>query len=883
MRVYRFAAILMFAAIRNSSSQESTGDLRGRITSAGAPMTGVTVEVAGLTHTAHRTTRTSRDGVFNVSGLSPGAYALHLNAIGLRPVEIPSVTIELGRTTGLADIHVVPAQTQLAPVIIEATTTLDPVRTTVGGLLSAAQLDAIPEDRDYKSFMSVVPHVNVSFNGDAPNSAGSTGLENMYYIDGVNVTSPFVEQGGTRLPYNFVQAVEVRSGGYQAGFGRALGAIVNAVTYTGTNAYESSGFAFFGGSSLSATPRSRATLEESGSYSYDVGARVGGPIVRDHLWYSAAYNPRVTSATRTITGLGTFPDHSRTDIFVAKATWMPRASTTAEFLAIGDPSIHHAVEPSPYQSQRPLTADPYLQLSKSGGVAASMRIATSLGSSGFLNASLSRSTARNVLVGDSPAARNEIPFVDESAGTLSGGMIYPSAGDGMRTTAAVQTTMTRGAHEAHVGAEYEDVFISTRGSPAQSVLRKFSADSFELTTVRSVGAFHNRTPAGFIDDAWRVSDRFTIEAGARWSRQRFSSVGVGEGQHFDGEWQPRVGFSLLLGSRGAGRVFGSIGRYYQELPVSLAVQYLADFSDTIDVYRADPRKGGATPIARINYSTPASWYLKSDAKAGGDRYDEATLGYEHFTPRGLVTVRGMYRTLRTAFAQGINPDSSQFFFIGTPGQGDLAFLPRARRDYAALEASWRGGWNRLSATSSYVLSRTWGNYPGQFGSDVYVANAGIDFGLNLREQARNSTGALPNDRRHVFKTTGSYMTSSAMQVGWFATWQSGTPLNEFGVTPWGSYYPVFLVPRGSAGRTPSVYDVNLRTTYLFRAMPGAPRAIVDLLHVGNPQRAVRMDQLHYRESDASGDPVPTSKNSGYLQPLLYQPPMAARLGMEFRF
>ena len=59
------------------------------------------------------------------------------------------------------------------------------------------------------------------------------------------------------------------------------------------------------------------------------------------------------------------------------------------------------------------------------------------------------------------------------------------------------------------------------------------------------------------------------------------------------------------------------------------------------------------------------------------------------------------------------------------------------------------------------------------------------------------------------------------------------------------------------------------------------QAVLDLLHVGNPQRAVWVDESHYLTLDENGNPA--SPNPNYKQPIAYQPPMAVRLGLEVSF
>ena len=87
-----------------------------------------------------------------------------------------------------------------------------------------------------------------------PSVGGSSGLENQYVVDGVNITNGgygalgsyfdrvrFARQG---TPYDFMQEVQVKTGGYEAEFGQATGGVINVVTKSGSNAFRGSAFAY---------------------------------------------------------------------------------------------------------------------------------------------------------------------------------------------------------------------------------------------------------------------------------------------------------------------------------------------------------------------------------------------------------------------------------------------------------------------------------------------------------------------------------------------------------------------------------------------------------------------------------------------------------------
>src|SRR5439155_13887776 len=122
--------------------------------------------------------------------------------------------------------------------------------------------------------------------------------------------------------------------------------------------------------------------------------------------------------------------------------------------------------------------------------------------------------------------------------------------------------------------------------------------------------------------------------------------------------------------------------------------------------------------------------------------------------------------------------------------------------------------------------------------------------FRMPNQAANSTGLLANDRTHVLKVSAAFRAGVGLVAGTFVSWQSGTPLNEFGAGPFGPVQPAFLVPRGSVGRTPAAWDINVRLAYDMPWLRSTgSRLVLDVLHVGNPQEVVRVDQIHFQTLD----------------------------------
>src|SRR6185369_4712835 len=94
--------------------------------------------------------------------------------------------------------------------------------------------------------------------------------------------------------FEFVQEVEIKTGAYSAEYGKSTGGIFNVVTKSGGNQIHGDVFGFF---SPTGTVRGVKNFPFTGSAANgfsekDIGGDIGGPIVKDKLWYFAAINPQ---------------------------------------------------------------------------------------------------------------------------------------------------------------------------------------------------------------------------------------------------------------------------------------------------------------------------------------------------------------------------------------------------------------------------------------------------------------------------------------------------------------------------------------------------------------------------------------------------------------
>jgi hypothetical protein len=866
---------LLFSS--RSLSQQVTGNLEGRtLDSLQQPLDAVNVLVAGPAVQGVHGTSSDAFGYFHIFALPPGSYTVNLSRTGYRQAAYENVAIQLGTTTGLGEIRLQPKTQELPEIVVSVErSSIDPVSTRIGGNLNAEEFRDLPLDRNYRTMITLLPQANQSFLGDGANVAGATGLENKFYIDGVDVTDSYIGVSSTDLPYNLSKEIEVKAGGYEAEYRSALGSVVNVITYSGGNDFHGQAFGFFTSDGFTRHPRQGPLDPTPRSFSqYDMGISIGGPLVRDVLWFSAAYNPTYEWKDAEISGAGIFRDKKRSEIFAGKITW--RASEKARLVLsiFGDPLKRDGVLAGGLGIVG--NPDPFLSDVRGGGINYSLYGNFAPNDVVLLEAYVSTLTRETKKSAATERGRNEIAFINTETGVTSGG--FASFADDHRygTTLDFRGTMNSGTHTFKAGLAYKEVGVAIN-EETRSLLR-FSDTSYSERFIYGRGSVRNRVPSMFVQDSWQVSERLRANVGIRWDGQFLVGSDGKVDQRILTQWQPRVGLIYLPGGSGDQKISASFGRFYQELGMAVSTLYLFSSGGFSNIrYKHDPRVDPSGGTTKIGYNAAIQ---PEDRDLKGQHFDEFSLGYERLVSANLKAgVRGVYRTLREAIEDCYVSEKHNYFF-GNPGRGVLSAFPKARREYGALVFTLeKSRTEHFSFLASYVLSRSYGNYGGLFDGDYHATAPNLGASFEILETLHNATGLLPNNRTHVFKFSGAYHFDFGLTVGGSASWQSGTPLNEFGGTP--SEYLGLLRQRGTVGTTPAIWDLNVRFAYDLGLGTLKPRLIVDVFHVGSVQKPVDFDQIHYFSVDENGNQI--YPNPTYGAATTFQPPMSVRLGLEVNF
>ena len=300
-------------------AQETTGTLQGTVEDQQeARVPGATVTITSAQ--GSRSVTTDSEGRFRVPFLTPGVHTVRAALAGFKAAEVRDINLRVGQTLVVALRLEVGAQTEVVQVV-GALPVIDRATTTLGGTLDSEVLARIPIGRRITDTVYLLPGVSNSGQvGTAnPSVSGGTGLENQYIVDGVSITntgyggvgsySIVFGSLGTGLPYDWMKSIQVKSGGFEAEYGQTTGGIINVITKSGSNAFSGTAYSYFRPQALEAgwkqMTQVNGKVNTTAFKTNDVGFQLGGPVVRDKIFFIAGVNP--LWETRTFVAPAGFP------------------------------------------------------------------------------------------------------------------------------------------------------------------------------------------------------------------------------------------------------------------------------------------------------------------------------------------------------------------------------------------------------------------------------------------------------------------------------------------------------------------------------------------------------------------------------------------------
>ena len=990
-------AFLMLALAMPAFAQEQRASIEGIVKDAsGAVMPGVTVEAKNEASGVVVSTVSDANGVYRFPSLASGIWDVTAQLAGFNSVTVPDVPLTLGQikkvdfalsVAGVSESVQVTAESPLVDVKQSARSTS----------IRGEQIDLLPKGRDFTTLVTQAPGSNSESKLGGISIDGASAGENRFIVDGVETTNLQSGVSGKGLIADFVEEVQVKSSGYTAEYGGATGGVINAVTKSGTNNWRGSARFYWLSDALEAGYNKNLRLNPVNSdiaeywtypedeYDrYEPGFSLGGPLLRDKAWFWAAYQPTLTTTTRNVNKetagtptANTFEDKVRKDQahnFSANSTAQLGNSLRTRVAYNNTYGKRLGLLPSQSGADATTTlydidrTAPNWSLSGQADwvVTPTWFIGARAGyyfsdfyDAGVPNAPRHTFSFSNIgLVGDNgvpvpPQYQHPSGYSDLATNSSTtrdqqtrlnfqvDSTFYVNAGG--------QHTIKGGFQYDHVGNNVLSGELGNRvtirwGQP----LTGYGKGPYGYYSVRSNGVYPKQgfVTEGdvttnnyglFIQDAWTVNNKLTLNLGLRTENEKVPTYTTAEGVPtygvefpFSDKLAPRLGFAYDVKGDGRWKVYGSWGIFYDifklELPRgSWGGDKWLEYYYTLDTYAWDtltsasgcpPACSGTLIRGPIDFRHPSlgEGYVEPDLKPM--KSEELSFGFEHqLSPVMAISARYVRKWVDKAIEDigTVDAEGNELYIIGNPGFGitslawsdPLTNLPKAVRDYDSVEFAFTKNFsNNWYLRGSYLWSRLNGNYSGLSQSDENgrtSPNVGRLFDYPIMmflENGQPSFGPLPTDRPNQFKAQFIYQLPFGTSVGINEYISSGVPkTREVGVIP-PNNFPMQYLGRGSDGRMPMYSQTDLSLQHSFRL--GGVKQLQIELNVNNlfgqrtatnyfqtmqKSNGITFDETDFYSGKVDFDPLiaAMAKDPRFMMDSGFQTPLNARFGIRFLF
>ncbi len=896
MRLKTFAALLAITLVAwPLAAQEQRGLIEGQVKdSSGAVIPGATVTVKGVTSPAGTTAVSDAEGYYRFPGLPPGRYDVTAQLQGFTTGTTPAVDVSLGQIkkvdfalsiSGVAETVQVSAESPL----------IDVKQNAAFANISKAFIEKIPKGRDFTSVVTVAPGANFESKAGGISIDGASGAENVFVVDGINTTAIRTGQSGKGLITDFVEEIQVKSSGYNAEFGGAMGGVISVITKSGANNFHGDFGTYYSNNNLNGKVRptlrlnpSNTTIAEYANYPdddltrWEPGGTLGGPLFQNKAWFFTGYMPSLQTIKRTapFNANKTSSTKERTDDthnFTANVNAQISNALRGKFAVnldnykrvgllhnqdgTSNPAALFNIDlkqpGATYSGQMDYVAGKFYVSTRAGyfrydsenaGVPTDTRYIHQRSSinfpgvptdlqrqQGFLNILTNSSITRDLYT------RTGVNFDVSYFAKLAGQHTFKA---GVQLDRYANDVLS-GEQAPNVSIYFGDTYSANDGTFNKGAFGYYSYRQFQTT-----GSVNSSGIGLYVQDAWSVGDRLTINAGLRTERERVPAfrTDLGGAKYpidfsFGEKLAPRLGFAYDVAGDGKWKVYSSWGLFYDIMKLELSRgafggEKWVERYYTLDtpnwptlganntfpgrfIEEVDFRHTGSQPGDCATPAKPNANCIDPDLKPSRQR--EFTVGLDHEfgrrTSAGVRYVRkGIDYTIDDVGV--IVPGVGEVYFYANPGFGlaertigpQYPAQPKAKRDYDGLEFRAKHSMNRLQLNSSYLLSRLYGNFSGLASSDENGRSSpnvnrffdGIY--MSFDEKGNATYGRLGTDRPHQFKVQAIYDLPWGTTLAANQYVATGTPISRqvsnFGL-------PFFYRGRGSEGRTPAYSQTDM--------------------------------------------------------------------------
>ena len=782
--------ILSLLTVPVTVGQERTGEIVGVVKDAsGGVVPNVTVTVTNLVTGRAYTAKSGSDGAYVIREMEPGRYVVRFEAQGFQRYEVADVNLLVGRILKVDGALQVGSIEQTVQVT-EAAPLIDTTRTTIAQNVTSEDVDRLPKGRSFQQMAALSPSVNTGEIEGGIQVNGASGAENQFNIDGVSTTSLINGKSRQDAVLEFLQEVQVKTGGMDAEYGGALGGVISAVTKSGGNDFHGDVHYYFQGDSIAAAPVKRLLLdpvtektvkfvqdEKNSNNRHEFGGSVGGPFIKNKMWFFAGMSPRWVRRTNDYKfssgkEQGSIAQKQLYQAAFGKLTWDPVQRIRTNFTWLWTPTMSTGRLPAyNYEPNMVTSSLASNQINRNVGFFNPQSSYT--GQADFTLTNTSLLSVKGGRFWDNYKSTGIPGFSSVTFQTSSIGLPFsiPAAlqqPTGFQNTPRLINTFNDLATRTYVQADFSqylnfggthnfkfgigtskwvnNVNIAYPGGGFVYVYwnRAFRSNATGLTQRGTYGYyevddFGTRGSTGanithmYFQDQWRIHPRLTLTLGLRLENEKVPSFARSIKDPafqfgFGDKIAPRLGASFDVFGDGKLKVFGSWGRYFDWVKYELSrgtfggdywrVYYRS--LDTTDVFSLSgtnlPGKNlwNDVPGSFRNRRVPGFDYVAPGLKPMAQ--DNFNFGTEYqIAPQTVF--RGSYvRTnlIRTIEDLGVLVGGDEVYYYANPGEGSATTTPPSGATKPFPTPKAKRTYDGMELSLTRRFSRGW------FGSASYV-------------------------------------------------------------------------------------------------------------------------------------------------------------------
>jgi hypothetical protein len=298
--------LVMLLLIDQGFAQKRSGAIRGTVKDEqGEPLPGVAIELKGEAMMGIRTTVSEADGEFRFLNLPIGGdYELIFTLQGFQTLTSKNHRVSIGGTIVL-DIVLNTAKLAEEVTVLATSPLVDVEKSSFSSTYDSKTLENLPTRR-YTFFDLVQASPGITPNSPESSRQSAFGSEvksNAYYINGIDISAPSTGAAWAWPMPDVIQELEVTGIGAPAEYGNFEGAVINVISKSGSNTFHGAVKYYLQTDSLTGNNTPDEEFPFHRDHWHDAVFQLGGPILKDKLWFFASVQHQVDSSS----GVGADP------------------------------------------------------------------------------------------------------------------------------------------------------------------------------------------------------------------------------------------------------------------------------------------------------------------------------------------------------------------------------------------------------------------------------------------------------------------------------------------------------------------------------------------------------------------------------------------------